>query len=448
MSLSTVILSVLIHFQTAFSQPTWNKVQVLLIGTMLAHGRRTVTAALRQMGLSNDVHFTNYHQTLNRASWSEREVSKRLLCLIVKTFSAIGSQIYIVVDEHLERRWGSKITKRGHHRDPMLSSKKRMVTNSGLRWIVMAVVIRLPWTNRHWALPFLSVLAPSKQVNAKLGLRHKTVPELARQMITLVRRWLHNVPITLMGDTTYSVLELGLRCTKLNMNLIAPLRLDARLYSNPDLSKGNGGRPRVKGNRLPSLNSILTNSETAWQLMTVSWYSNRQQKLEVVSGTALWYRCSLKPLPIRWVLVRDPAGELDSRAYFSTDTIQSEKAIIEDFVKRWTIEVTFEESRAHLGIETQRQWTDKAIERTTPSLFGLFSIVSLLANSLHSDGRILVQATAWYKKQYPTFADALASVRAHLWCDFNFSTSPHHPDMVLIPKSVLNRLIYSVCYSH
>jgi len=330
----------------------------------------------------------------------------------------------------------------------MLSSKKRMVTNSGLRWIVMAVVIRLPWTNRHWALPFLSVLAPSKQVSAKLGLRHKTVPELARQMITLVRRWLPNVPITLMGDTTYSVLELGLRCNKLNLRLVAPLRLDARLYSNPDLSKGNGGRPRVKGNRLPSLNSILANPETAWQQMSVSWYNNRQQKLEVVSGTALWYRCSLKPLPVRWVLVRDPDGELDSRAYFSTDTAQSEKAIIEDFVKRWTIEVTFEESRAHLGIETQRQWTDKAIERTTPCLFGLFSIVSLLANSLHSDGRILVHATAWYKKQYPTFADALAAVRSHLWGDFNFATSPHHPNMVLIPKSDLNRLIFSLSYSH
>src|SRR5262249_24957223 len=151
------IVTALAEFQTAFSQPTWNKLQILLIGAILARGRRTVTAALRQMGLSNELHFSNYHQSLNRANWSESEVSQCLFHRLVKTFCILGGRITIAVDENLERRWGRKITKRGHHRDSMMSSKTRMVTNSGLRWVVMALVVGLPWTNRNWALPFLSV---------------------------------------------------------------------------------------------------------------------------------------------------------------------------------------------------------------------------------------------------------------------------------------------------
>jgi len=170
--------------------------------------------------------------------------------------------------------------------------------------------------------------------------------------------------------------------------------------------------------------------------------------LELTTGTALSKRAQCQPLPIRWVLVRDPSGELEPKAYFTTDPTPAAVAVVEAFVQRWTIEVRFEESRAHLGIETQGQWSDLAIERTTPCLFGLYSLVALLAQALPPEGKVLIQQTAWYQKQAATFAAALATVRGHLWGNFDYLTSPPDPDVRLIPQSDLIRLAQAVCYSH
>src|SRR6266566_9745341 len=153
MSRPSPIITVLAHFQTLFTAPTWKKVVILLVGTLLAQGRRTVTAALRQMGLEMDTHFSGFHQVLNRARWSPLAVSRRLVQVLVSTFVQAGGTVEIVMDETLERRWGRKISKRGHWRDSLRSSKERSVSTSGLRWVTMALVVTLPWTKRHWALP-------------------------------------------------------------------------------------------------------------------------------------------------------------------------------------------------------------------------------------------------------------------------------------------------------
>ncbi|MCI0353165.1 MAG: transposase [Acidobacteriales bacterium] len=453
MSLSPEILSVLAIFQSAFTSPTWDKAQVLIIGTLLARGRRTVTAALRQMGRGQEEDFSLYHHVLNRAQWSLLELSQLLLQALIKAFVAASGSLTFVIDETLERRWGPTIRKRGHFRDSLLSSRKKSVSNSGLRWIVLSLVVNLPWTKRCVALPVMSVLAPSPKVSQQLKRRHKTIAQWARQMITKVRRWLPEVPIKLLGDGAYSAVELGLRCQKLDVTLIAPLVLDAQLFGAPPPRplpgrKKRVGRPPEKGARLPKLSAVLIDPKTAWSPITVQWYDGQMRALEMTTGTALWKRAGLKPLPIRWVLVRDPSGELDPKAYFTTDPIQTAVEVVETFVLRWTIEVTFEESRAHIGIETQRQWSDLAIERTTPCLFGLYSLVALLANALHPDGKVPIQQTAWYEKKEATFSDVLATVRRHLWGNFNYLTSPHDPHVRLIPEADLMRLAHAVCYSH
>jgi len=357
MSLSPEILSVLAIFQNAFTSPTWDKAQVLIIGTLLARGRRTVTAALRQMGRGQEEDFSLYHHVLNRARWSPLELSRLLLQALIKAFVAVGGSLTFVIDETLERRWGPTIRKRGHFRDSLLSSRKKSVSNSGLRWIVLSLVVNLPWTNRCMALPVMSVLAPSPKVNQRLKRRHKTFAQWARQMITKVRRWLPGVSIKLIGDGAYSAVELGLRCQKLDVTLIAPLVLDAQLFGPPPPRPSPGrkkrvGRPPEKGARLPKLSAVLVDPKTAWSPITVAWYDGQRRALEMTTGTALWKRAGLKPLPIRWVLVRDPSGELDPKAYFTTDPRQTGAEVVEAFVLRWTIEVTFEESRAHIGIET------------------------------------------------------------------------------------------------
>lgn len=453
MSLSPEILSVLAIFQSAFTAPTWEKAQVLIVGTLLARGRRTVTAALRVMGRGEEADFSLYHQVLNRASWSPLALSRLLLQALITAFVAVGGSLTFVIDETLERRWGPTIRKRGHFRDALLSSRKKAVSNSGLRWIVLSLVVPLPWTTRGVALPVMSVLAPSPKVSRQLQRRHKTVARWARQMITQLRRWLPGVSLTLLGDGAYSAVELGLRCQKLGVTLIAPLVLKAQLFEPPPApplpgQKKRAGRPREKGARLPKLSAVLVDPQTVWEKISVSWYDGQLRALEIVTGTALWKRAGLKPLPIRWVLVRDPLGELDPRAYFTTLPTQAAASVVAAFVLRWTIEVMFEESRAHLGIETQRQWSDLAIERTTPCLFGLYSLVALLTHALHADGKVPLRQTAWYEKKEATFSDTLATVRQHLWGNFNYLTSPHDPEVRLIPKKDLMRLAQAVCYSH
>ncbi len=295
----------------------------------------------------------------------------------------------------------------------------------------------------------MSVQAPTPGVSKRLGLRHKTVPERARQMILLVRRWLPDAEITVVGDQTYSSVELAHGCVRARVRLIAPLRMDARLYEPaPVRLPGTNGRPRVKGARLPKLDAVLADEQTNWQTVRLRWYDQTRRNLEVATGTAHWYRLGQKVLPIRWVIVRDPKGSLRPRAYFSTQQADTAREIVAEFIKRWSIEATFEESRAHLGIETQRQWSDLAIERSTPCLFGLYSLVAVMARALYPTGDVPVRTSAWYSKSEATFSDVLAAVRHHLWSTISLEKSADEVDVIKIARCEYNRLIQAVCYSH
>src|SRR5690348_16586054 len=285
-----------------------------------------------------------------------------------------------------------------------------------------------------------------QRVSERLGKRHKTIGMWAHQMISLVRRWLPDRSIKLIGDTAYSVLELGLHAKAQHVTLITTGRLDAVLHEPPpSRTRHTIGRPRVVGKRLPALEKVLQDPHTLWQPLTVDWYSQGERTLEVCTGTALWYSIGYDPLPIRWVLTRDPSGKRPPKAIFSTDLLQTAAQIVSDEISRWSLEVTFEESRAHLGIETQRQWSDPAIERSTPLLFGLYSLVTLFGQALHPDGQLPVARAAWYCKQTATFRDVLALVRRHLWGQGTFPTSPTDPGVVLVPRSTLERWSLAVC---
>lgn len=185
------------------------------------------------------------------------------------------------------------------------------------------------------------------------------------------------------------------------------------------------GRPRLKGTRKPTLAAVLKDERTLWTEHRVGcWYGGTERVVEVTSETAVWYHTGMPPVPIRWVLVRDPLEEFKPQALLSTNLENDAVQMLEWFVRRWAMEVTFEEARKHLGMETQRQWSDKTIARTTPAVLALFSLVTLLAHHHYGEQHeLFVRQAAWYVKRLPTFADALATVRRQLWREVGFRTS-------------------------
>src|SRR5713226_4912745 len=228
------ILHVLRHFECVFSERVWEWGKVLLIGAILAPGERTVTAVLRVMGLQNEEQFQNYHRVLNRAKWSSRTLSRILLRLLVQIVVPGDAPIVVGIDETIERRRGAKIEARGIYRDPVRSSKEFFVKTSGLRWVSMMMLTPIPWAKRVWALPFLSVLAPSERYHQERQRRHKTITDWARQMIGQLRRWMPQRALVIVGDGTYAVLEFLLKVSRLpQVSVITRLRLDACLYDPP-----------------------------------------------------------------------------------------------------------------------------------------------------------------------------------------------------------------------
>jgi DDE superfamily endonuclease len=448
-TLPAELLPLIIEFQPLFSKPVWENAQTLLVGAILAIGKRTVTACLRVTGKSEDKRFQNYHRILNRAQWSALAASRLLLRLLIATFVPTGDLVF-GLDDTLERRRGEKIKAKGIYRDPVRSSKSHFVKASGLRWLSCMLLESVPWASAVWGLPFLTVLCPSERYYAEQGRQHQKLTERAWQVIALVARWLPDRVLVFVTDSSFAVFVLLDRVSRLkHVSLITRLRMDAQLYDfAPERKPGQKGRPRLKGARRPAPKQRLKERKTKWEKLEIEdWYGGGKRQVEVYSETCLWGTPGKPYVPIRWVLVRDVLGEFEPCAFLSTELMHQPLQILTWFVRRWRMEVTFEESRAHLGIETQRQWNDLAIARSTPVLFGLFSLVTLLANALIKDPAQVVRTAAWYAKEQPTFSDALAMVRRCLWSSCHFQTSLSETEIVKIPRSLFERLTDAVCYA-
>ncbi len=447
LTLPVELANLIVAFAPLFSKPVWKHAQVLLVGAILAPGKRTVTSALRVMGLSADEHFQNYHRVLNRALWSSLEASRILLSLLVAAFAPEGVLV-MGIDDTIERRRGENIKAKGIYRDPVRSSRSHFVKASGLRWLSLMLLVEIPWAGRVWALPFLTALCPSERYYKERGRTHRKLTERARQMLLVVKRWLPEREIVVVADSSFAALEL-LDAVRASVTVVTRLRLDAALYEPaPERVAGQKGRPRKKGARLPTLNSVLDNAQTVWQSVNVAgWYGEAQRTVEITTGTCVWYHTGMPAVPIRWVLVRDPQAQFEAQAFLCTNVETQAAQILAWFVRRWAIEVTFEETRAHLGIETQRQWSDKAIARTAPALFALYSIVTLVAARLMEGNNVPVRRAAWYAKEVATFSDTIAYVRRYLWSHQHFQMSQITSDMIKVPRSLLERLTDTLCYA-
>jgi hypothetical protein len=442
LNLPTEFRGVISAFSGHFRKSTWLHAQLLLMAAVLCPGKRTVCNLLRAVGLSEDRTFHKYHRVLSRAKWSARSIGRELLLLLVQQFGGPAGQALVFgIDETLERRWGRTIKKRGIYRDPVRSSKSFFVKCSGLRWMSVMLLAELPWTGGFcWALPFLTALCPSERYYENRARSAKKLTDWAWQLILQLGRWTAHLQrkVYLVGDTSYATYELLGRAPSVGVNMIVRMRLNSRFFhfpsANPPIRRG----PKSKvGKRQLPLAQRLTDGRVKWTKATFDkWYGRKEKQMEFISKTALWYKSGIPPVPIRWVLIRDPEGKLEPMVIGCTDLELDPKVIIAYFVRRWRIEVTFAEVRRHLGVETQRQWSDLAIERSTPILLALFSIVTLWANLLHHKGTLKIKSTAWYPKKHITFSDAIADVKLHIYHSNNYQTSTQNNDMHYLPPNI------------
>jgi len=433
-------------YLAVFSRRSRPTAAALAVGALLAVGPRTVTNCLRALGLAWHPGFAAFHRVLNRNAWSGLAPARTLLRAVVAAFVPAGP-IVIGVDHTLERRRGPHIGPAGRFYDASRRADLPKPTSRGLRWLSAMVLVEVPFAGRIWALPVLTALTPSKAWSERHGRRHRPVTEWARLVLLVLRRWLPNRPMVAVMDGEFAALEL-LHALRPRMAVIARLRQDARLFDPPDPFEDRPGRPAGKGRRQPLLSARLADPATRWlrvvQSSRTSWRSGGW--IEYAHGTALWHHGGKPIVPIRWVLVRYPDGRREPEAFLCTDTTAAPRDVLDRFDRRWAMETTYEEARAHLGVETQRQWSDPAVFRTTPLLLGLYSAVTLYVHQNADRLALSPRRAAWYPKPAPTFADALARLRHHLWFE-RIVTSTQGSDMTEPLPPAVQGILETVCYA-
>lgn len=450
LNLPSPILTVLCSFAPLFSRPTYKKLLVLAVGHLLCKGRRTITNCLRTAGLSKDQKYSEFYDIFRRASWSSFKASKILLFLIDKKWIS-GGTLRISVDTTLERRRGPRLHGTGMHRDAVRSSKTRKAFSAGHNWLVACVMIRFPGTKSVWSLPFMSILLrPEKStisnvnINKKLcKRRHKKFTTYTRQLVHVLRRWLGpERHIVLVGDSAFCCREICRACIKQKVMFCTRFRFDASLFSLPPPPTGKRGRIRIVGERLPNLDTIVSDPNTKWKTHEVTWYGGESHKVDTVTGTALWYHNSSgKPVPIRWVLSRDHENPSEVIPILCTSQNSSALVIIEYLVERWSIETTFQEVRLHMGYESIYTWADKGIERVSPAIMASYSIVCLVAATAMEDRneQIHPRKSAWYNKAHVTFSDIHSYVKSLIIKENIF---PHPSQNSPLRKKVIYEILY------
>jgi hypothetical protein len=400
-------------FSVAFSRPSFQRARVLLVGAILATGRRTVTNVLWTARSIADGHFSSYHRLFSRASWSLWPLGKALATAVLHWIPE-DQPVPVAGDDTVAQHRGPKVYGKARHRDAVRSTHSMTLWKWGHKWVVLAIVVQLPFTSRRWALPVLCALYRSKEQNHAEGRRHKTPAQLGRQLMAVLIHWFPRRKFVFLGDGGFGSHGLARFFVRHHRHatLVSRLHPDAALYAAPQ--RNRIGRPRVKGRKLPSPRKTVAQRKRG-KRATVTWYGGSTRRVQLISDTGQWYRIGQGLVPLRWVHVRDLDGTHRDDWVYSTAPTLSPSQIVSFFTSRWPIETTFQEVRHHLGFETTRQRVDKSVLRAAPCLLGLFSVVGLIYAEHVKKSKVSVHQTPWYAKAEPTFADALMTVRRLFW---------------------------------
>jgi hypothetical protein len=395
-----------------FTSPTYQRFSTLLVAAILTTGRRTVANLLRTLRHLAPGHPTDYQRVLSRSPWSGLALGCALVRFLLDHLLPTGP-VLLVGDDTVDGHKGPKVYGKARHRDAVRSSHSYTAWRYGHKWVVLAVLVKFPFATRPWALPVLVDLYRSEEDDRKRGRHHLTPAQLMCRLLRLLLIRFPGRTFVFAGDSGYGTHEVARFCHRHRgrLTLVSKLHPDANLFAPPPPYSGTG-RPRVKGDRLPKPRQVAATTPALTE-MTVSWYGGGKRRVGTVGRTGHWYKAGEGLVPLRWVFVRDRTGTHREEYFFATDTTLTPAEIVAHYASRWNIETTFQELRAHLGLETTRGRCRKTVLRAAPCLFGLYSVVAVLFHALPVAKR--TGAVAWPGKATVTFSDALSAVRRWLW---------------------------------
>jgi hypothetical protein len=431
------------RFAGAFTRPTFQRATVLLVGAVLTMGRRTVTNMLQAAGALASGHYSSYHRVWSCRVWSLWPLAKVLATLVLALIPP-GETVGVVVDDTSPQHKGKHVYGKGRHHDACRSTHTHCVWLWGHKWVVLAVLVKFPWATRPWALPVLAALYRPAELNAQEARRHKTPPQLARGLLAVLIHWFPRRKFIALGDGGFSSHELArfAAAHPRRLTLIGRLHPQANLYAAPPQARPKTGRPRLKGRRLAKpADKVRRAGQLGRTPAQVPWYGGGTRAISFLSATGRWYKSGHGIVDLRWVFVQDQQGTRRSEYFFATDPALAPTVIISWFTGRWSIEVTFQEVRFHLGFATLRNWCQNSVLRAGPCLLGLFSFVCLLFHEQLRTHALHLPATDWYTKTEPTFADALATVRGLFWRETVFAHPAHHHAFQKLPASLRQLLL-------
>jgi len=422
----------------SFRRPaTARRVVFFFAAVILTVGDRTVSNVLRLIGLIEKVNPSTYHRLLSHRRWKSGPLAYAIAKFVLDRFVPQGV-VRVCGDETVDGHRGKKVYGKARHRDAVRSSHSHTVYRYGHKWIVLAILVDLPYTSRPFALPVLVALYRSKQANSQEGRRHKTPGELMCGLLATLMYWFPERKFIFAGDGGYGTHPMARFAYhhRQRLSLVSKFVSDANLFAPPPKrNKLKVGRPRVKGRALPKPREVVAKKKRGRRLR-VRWYGGGWRNVEVVTGQGHWYKSGAGVVPVLWVFVRDLTGTHRDEYFFTTNTAMSARAVIEMYGGRWNIETTFQEMRSHLGLETTRGWSEQTVLRMAPCLFCLYTLVVIFYDTMPWSNPH-VRATHWLGKQTTTFSDMMGSVRRYLWIEWIFTQVPGGHAVQKLSKPIL-----------
>lgn len=422
MSVVSSFVDLLASFIPVMTSPSFDNFVVIASGWILSFGRRTVTQTIQGAGAVDTKDHSAFHRFFNLARWSLDEASYVALMLFLKLIPR-GETVYLAIDDTLCRKRGLHIFGTCMHHDPLISCRNFRLVNWGHNWVAVGVVVEFPFApGLYWCLPFAFRLYISKKrarsQRWECGKRiHRTRPELAVEILKNVAEWCPGRIFHVIGDSAYGGGSV-LKELPANFQLTSRIVLNANLHDDPKPVRGKG-RPRKKGERLPTPAEVAKNNTKKWKTLELKMYG-KKQKLKIKEHAGRWKPSGYRRVKI--VIVRDPSGKTKDQAFYTTDLGLPCEEILTAYARRWSIEVAFQNAKSHFGFEDPQNRTPRAVERTAPLGMILYSMVILWFAQV-GRRQCSFPNRPWYtKKSTPSFADMLAtikreSLKEHFWND-------------------------------